>query len=328
MSQTTEIEIPIRPVVTNMTNDDTTAVNNNSGQPSEAIVITTTTITTETPTSKTVETIEKSSDSKKTTTTTITTSATPTNLLNGENDKMDRDADLINFKVLYVLTQLCGLTLIVLMGIWVGAYMGGTDWRDEPKQEFYWHPILMTIGLIYLYGNGILVYRGFRNCRKKTLKLTHAAIHMSAFILTVIALVAAFDSHNLVNPPIANMYTLHSWLGLSAVLLFCLQYVGGFVMFLVPGAKESLKIAMMPLHIYFGLFGFVLALASALMGLTEKAIFSIKSYNMLPPAGVIVNIMGVLFVIFGGLVVYLATERGYKRQPIPEDTQLLTGSNE
>lgn len=120
-----------------------------------------------------------------------------------------------------------------------------------------------------------MVYRGFRTTRKKTLKLTHAGIHMAAFVLTVIALKTVFDSHNLANPPIPNMYSLHSWLGLSAVIIFCLQYVAGFAAFLLPGMRENYKIALMPLHIYFGLFGFVLAIASAVMGLTEKAIFAL-----------------------------------------------------
>jgi len=207
--------------------------------------------------------------------------------------------------------------------------MGGLGGTSNPQIEFNWHPLLMTIGLIYLYGNSILVYRGFRNTRKKTLKLAHASIHMGAFILTVIALKTVFDSHNLAQPsPIPNMYSLHSWLGLSAVLIFCLQYVAGFTAYLVPGVKEVYKIALMPLHIYFGLFGFVLAIASALMGLTEKAIFSIKGYSDLPTSGVMANMCGVLYVIFGGLVVYLVTEPSYKRQPIPEDVVLLTGVNE
>lgn len=119
-----------------------------------------------------------------------------------------------------------------------------------------------------------MVYRGFRLARKKALKITHAAIHMGAFILTVIALVTVFDSHNLAAQPIPNMYSLHSWLGLSAVILFCLQYVVGFTAYLVPGAKESARAAIMPLHIYFGLFGFVLSIAAALMGITEKLLFS------------------------------------------------------
>ncbi|KPU77557.1 uncharacterized protein Dana_GF24874, isoform E [Drosophila ananassae] len=245
------------------------------------------------------------------------------------SNKTNMDPALINFKVLYVLTQLVGLTMIVLVGTWIGQHFGGLGGTSNPKLEFNWHPLFMTIGFIYLYGNSILIYRGFRTTRKKTLKLTHAGIHLAAFVLTVIALKTVFDSHNLASPPIPNMYSLHSWLGLSAVIIFSLQYVAGFVAFLAPGLRENYRIAMMPLHIYFGLFGFGLAIASALMGLTEKAIFAITNppYSTLPPAGLLANVIGVLYVVFGALVVYLATEPSYKRKPIPEDTALLTSSS-
>ncbi|XP_018787867.1 PREDICTED: cytochrome b reductase 1 isoform X1 [Bactrocera latifrons] len=242
--------------------------------------------------------------------------------------KMDEDATLTNFKVLYLVTQLCGLTMIILVSCWVGIHFGGVGGTANPQLEFNWHPLFMTIGLLFLYGNSILVYRGFRNVRKKTLKWTHAGIHLSAFVLTVIALIAVFDSHNLANPPIPNMYSLHSWLGMGAVIVFGLQYVAGFTAYLAPGWRQALKVAYMPLHIYFGLFGFVLAIASALMGITEKAIFAIPDYSSFSSAGVMGNCLGVVYVIFGALVVYLVTEGSYKRKPLPEDAVLLTGANE
>uniref|UniRef100_A0A1A9V910 Cytochrome b561 domain-containing protein n=1 Tax=Glossina austeni TaxID=7395 RepID=A0A1A9V910_GLOAU len=257
------------------------------------------------------------------TNTTITTTMTISS-----KDKMDTDPAMANFKVLFVLTQLIGLTMIVLMGCWIGVHMGGLAGTSNPSIEFNWHPLLMTIGLIFLYGNAILVYRGFRSLRKRTLKLCHAAIHVVAFVLTVLALVAVFDSHNLAPKPIANMYSLHSWLGLAAVIMFCLQYVAGFAAFLAPGAKQSVRAALLPIHVYFGLFGFILAIAAALMGITEKAIFSVKDYSNLPSSGVMVNLCGVLYVTFGALVVYLVTNPNYKRKPLPEDTVLLTSAND
>lgn len=69
----------------------------------------------------------------------------------------------------------------------------------------------------------MLLYRTQRNVRKRRLKLTHAGIMLFIVILTVIALTAAFDSHNLASPPKPNMYTLHSWMGLTTVILFCCQ---------------------------------------------------------------------------------------------------------
>ena len=81
--------------------------------------------------------------------------------------------------------------------------------------------------------SGILMYRMFRNERKRKLKLLHAGIMIAVFLSAVIALKAVFDSHNL-NPckhpstegdicALPNLYSLHSWLGLLTVILFLFQ---------------------------------------------------------------------------------------------------------
>lgn len=76
---------------------------------------------------------------------------------------------------------------------------------------------------------GILVYRALRDQRKSRLKLLHAAIQMTAFICAVVALRTVFDSHNLATPkPIPNLYSLHSWVGITTVALFSIQVIPSF----------------------------------------------------------------------------------------------------
>ncbi|XP_062550116.1 transmembrane ascorbate-dependent reductase CYB561-like [Armigeres subalbatus] len=229
-----------------------------------------------------------------------------------------------NFNIIYWITQLVGLAVVIMTGCWVGVHQGGVAWNEQPSIQFNWHSLLMTIGLIYLYGTSILVYRGFRHVRKQPLKITHAIIHAVAFVCTVIALVAVFESKDYAANPRPHMYSLHSWLGMAAVVLFGLQYVVGFVAYLFPGVRVSLRSTLMPTHIFFGVLGFVLSIIAALTGFMAKAIFAVPDYSSLTPEAVLVNMISLLMTIYGGLVVFLVTESGYKREALPEDAIQVT----
>ena len=48
-----------------------------------------------------------------------------------------------------------GLLLFILSVYWVEAFKGGLKWgATNLGIDFNWHPVLMTLSLILLYGNG------------------------------------------------------------------------------------------------------------------------------------------------------------------------------
>jgi cytochrome b-561 len=244
------------------------------------------------------------------------------------------EQDVTGFGPVYAIAQITGFMAVVLMGIWTGHHLGGFAWQSDPKHEFNWHPLLMTLGMIYLYGNGIMLYRMFRNERKRRLKLIHAGIMVSAFLFAIIGLKAVFDSHNL-NPcknpsvegdtcPMPNLYSLHSWMGLITIILFLFQWLAGLITFLFPGLASHLKSNYLPIHIFFGLMIFICACATALLGILEKTIFTLGSkYQERDPSGVVANWIGLLIIIFAALVVYLVANPRFKRLTRPEDEMLL-----
>ncbi|KAK5638925.1 hypothetical protein RI129_013234 [Pyrocoelia pectoralis] len=226
-------------------------------------------------------------------------------------NKMESEADHRihkQFNLLYGITSGLGVLLIVLMLTWILHYRNGFS-VTVANQEFYWHPMLMVLGLIFLYAQSILTYRIARHAKKKVLKLTHALLHCLAFILSVLSLKAVFDSHNYSEPPIPNLYSLHS----------------GFLTFLFPGLSKNLRACYLPFHTYFGATIFTMVIVTAMLGLAEKAIWAVPNYSSMGGEAVLVNFIGVILLSFGLLVLYLVYNPTYKRVALAEDDITLVG---
>merc|ERR1711970_1424147 len=212
----------------------------------------------------------------------------------------------------FLVVEVIGLIAVIITIHWVEHYKGGVKWgMTDMGISFNWHPILMTIGLIFLYGNGALIYRVIppkNESQKLVLKIGHAVVMMVAFIVTVIGLQAAFDSHNLSVPPKPNMYTLHSWVGLIAAMLFGFQWAIGFAAFLFPKFSPEIRSLLLPFHQYFGSSILCLAVAAALMGHLEKAIWSNKAYSQKGAESMVVNFTGVFLVLFVMGVTFLLSK--------------------
>lgn len=221
-----------------------------------------------------------------------------------------------HFLGLSVISQVVGVVMLLLCLVWVFAHRGGVAWVENPGKEFNWHPLLMTFGLIFFYGEAMITYRVLFFLPKKWVKLIHATLQILTIFLVSVALKAVFDSHNLPPKPIPNMYSLHSWLGITTVVLFGLQLLLGFAIFLWPGGQDWMRKSYMSQHVFWGIVIFALGVATAFTGLTEKAFFSIKpSYSLLPSEAYVLNFFGYSIFVFAVVVVFIATKAEWKRPP-------------
>ncbi|XP_037373678.1 lysosomal membrane ascorbate-dependent ferrireductase CYB561A3 isoform X1 [Talpa occidentalis] len=166
-----------------------------------------------------------------------------------------------------------GSLCILFTAYWMRYWRGGFAW-DGTVFMFNWHPVLMVAGMVVLYGAASLVYRLPQSWLGPKLpwKLLHAALHLAAFTLTVLGLFAVFQFHQHGN--IANLYSLHSWLGITTVFLFACQWLLGFAIFLLPWASTWLRSILKPIHVFFGVSILSLAVASVISGINEKLFFS------------------------------------------------------
>ncbi|XP_068101629.1 plasma membrane ascorbate-dependent reductase CYBRD1 [Hyperolius riggenbachi] len=221
-----------------------------------------------------------------------------------------------SFLFFLVSALLLGFALVIFVLVWVLHYSDGLAW-DGGNPEFNWHPVLIITGFVFIEGIAIIVYRlpWTWRCSKLLMKFIHAGLHLTATVLVIVALVAVFDFHNAKKIP--NMYSLHSWVGLTIVILFVFQFVASIVVYLLPITPVSVRAAVMPIHVYSGLLLFGGVIGTCLMGITEKLIFALRNpaYSTFPPQGVFVNTLGLLIVIFGGLIMWIATRPAWKRPP-------------
>ncbi|XP_036600763.1 cytochrome b reductase 1 [Trichosurus vulpecula] len=222
------------------------------------------------------------------------------------------------FLGLLVSSLLLGFLAVIFTLIWVLHYREGLGW-DGGSQEFNWHPVLTVTGFVFIQGLAIIVYRlpWTWKCSKLLMKSIHAGLNAVALILAIIGLVAVFDFHNAKSIP--NMYSLHSWIGLVAVIFYAAQLLLGFFIFLLPFAPPALRAFLMPIHVYSGLLIFGTVIATVLMGVTEKLIFALKSpaYRDLPPEAIFTNTLGILILVFGAVIFWIVTRPQWQRPKEP-----------
>ncbi|KAK6279729.1 hypothetical protein POUND7_019996 [Theobroma cacao] len=214
-------------------------------------------------------------------------------------------APVIKFPI-FMIIRVLGIVITALVFTWTLHYRGGLALISDNKDLiFNVHPVLMVIGLVLLNGEAMLAYKTVPGT-KSFKKLVHLTVQCVAFILSIIGLWAALKFHN--DKGIDNFYSLHSWLGLACLFLFGIQWAAGFATFWYPGGSRNGRAALLPWHVFFGMYTYALAVATATTGILEKLTFLqtnlvISRYST---EALLVNSLGILIVVLGGFVI-LAT---------------------
>jgi len=154
-----------------------------------------------------------------------------------------RKKPYLTYPILVSFAEIFGLISVILVGLLFDKNISSLiyDWNKSP---FTFHPLLMTIGLLFCYGNAIILYRTFNKTPKLTVKILHALLLISSLVFAGIGLAAIIRSKNLQNR--SHFMTYHSWIGLTTIILFVFQWILGFISFLLPKLSLDFRNAYMP----------------------------------------------------------------------------------
>mmetsp|Transcript_446 Transcript_446/g.904 ORF Transcript_446/g.904 Transcript_446/m.904 type:complete len:290 (-) Transcript_446:378-1247(-) len=198
------------------------------------------------------------------------------------------------------------LLILILVGHWVQAYLGGVASGPEPTAQgndtgklFNWHPILMTMAFAVFMAEAVLTYQAplISSLSRESRKRVHWVMHSAAALCILFGLIAVFKSHSLKLPvPMADLYSPHSLLGLTVVIMAVAQAVVGVVAYLYPKISLSQRLALGPVHHYFGMAIWVMGLAAMATGLQEKVTFT-QLLKPVPKEGLFTGIIRIPAVV-------------------------------
>ena len=139
---------------------------------------------------------------------------------------------------------------------------------------FNWHPLLMTIGFILCYMEGAIVFRVLPLSWGKARKWIHGISMTVATGCGVAGTVCIFKYKAKSNPaiyksPLPKMASIHSWIGLAAVVLFSLQFLFGLVFFALSQNK-AMRTKLIATHRMVGILVGVFTAAAIISGVMDR----------------------------------------------------------
>ena len=191
-----------------------------------------------------------------------------------------------------VAAHVLALAIILVVYAWI-AKLGGliSPWHSAGKAKlvFNWHPLLMVTAFAFMTVSSLSFRAPWKANNRNVTKLVHATCWAVAALSATLGLLAVFRSHNdKQSGYIANMYSLHSWIGASVILLYIVQFVAGLRAFGGPRvASQSwsapARAVLLKVHVVVGPLIYFLTGVTILLGIQEKEGFIGCGYKVDSP---------------------------------------------
>ncbi|XP_030830333.1 cytochrome b561 isoform X1 [Strongylocentrotus purpuratus] len=175
-----------------------------------------------------------------------------------------RDLKRRLFTPLVILAEILGVLSVVLIGVWVAYYPVRSGFHWDLLGKIYIHPFIMTVGMVFVFGNSTLLYRisDRLSIRPKLVKTCHVVMMMIVLACTAVGIYLAVTS--IIGKTLDNV---HAVLGIATTTLFVLQFICALFIFVTPCAPEWLKVSYLHLHAFIGILTLVSATATCLTGI-------------------------------------------------------------
>jgi hypothetical protein len=240
------------------------------------------------------------------------------------------------FGILWCFAQVGLWGSVLLFLYWVLKFDQGFGWTNENNdndKQFNLHAFLMIVGFIFLNGQAMLIYKTFLCCKKIYNKITHTIFFVLSISIITFGMIVGIQGQQNAGPnktPV-HFYSIHAWVGLVTVSLFALQFLVGFVSFLVllccEKATAGYRARVLPTHVTMGLIIYGLAIAGCISGLLQTARVRLPgktpadySYkNMTVPANpflnpaIVINMVGVCLIALGIIMPYIVRNFTHRR---------------
>ena len=150
-----------------------------------------------------------------------------------------------------------------------GYFLGGLNWKTL---IFNYHPVLMTTGFIFCGMNAILTFR-LLPIGKLYSKTLHGALHLCGVTCISLGIVAVylgqFKKNNIYNTNFPNFWSLHSYVGLFAIILYFQNFICGVLCFALDVVSIKFKKMYVQNHLFFGIVSLIVAVAAIVSGIID-----------------------------------------------------------